>query len=116
MHRYLGALNEMHGENLKGIKEGSIITNRKLDGITETLAEHTKILDKHTQILSSHTETLNEHTKKLDSHTEMIGTLLVDMTVVKEDLSVIKSDLKKKVDYDEFLSLVKRVQKIEAKI
>ena len=41
---------------------------------------------------------------------------MVDMTVVKEDLSVIKSDLKKKVDYDEFLSLVKRVQKIEARI
>jgi len=41
---------------------------------------------------------------------------MVDMTIVKEDVSVIKSDLKKKVDYDEFLSLVKRVQKIEAKI
>ncbi|MCX6752458.1 MAG: hypothetical protein NTZ87_03095 [Candidatus Nomurabacteria bacterium] len=109
MNRYLGALNEIHGETLKGIREGSIVVNRKLDKITETLSEHTKILDKHTEILS-------EHTKKLDSHTEMIGTLMVDMTIVKEDLSVIKSDLKKKVDYDEFQSLVKRVQKIEAKI
>jgi len=45
----------------------------------------------------------------LDNHTEMIGTLM-------EDVSVIKGDLKKRVDYDEFLSLVKRVQKIEAKI
>src|SRR3989344_393484 len=100
---------KIYNENLKGIREGSIITNRRLDTITETLAGHTKILNKHTEILS-------EHTKKLDSHTEMIGTLMVDMTIVKEDVSVIKSDLKKKVDYDEFLSLVKRVQKIEAKI
>lgn len=78
---YLGALNEMHGENLKGIREGFEILN-----------------------------------KKLDSHTEMIGSLMEDMTIVKEDVSVIKSDLKKRVDYDEFLSLVRRVQKIEAKI
>mgnify|MGYP001610263649 CR=1 FL=1 len=106
---YLDASAEIYNENLKGIREGSIIVNRKLDKITETLGEHTKILGEHTKILG-------EHTKKLDSHTEMIGTLMVDMTVVKEDLSVIKSDLKKKVDYDEFLSLVKRVQKIEARI
>ncbi|KKP87488.1 MAG: hypothetical protein UR90_C0003G0005 [Parcubacteria group bacterium GW2011_GWC1_35_8] len=88
MKHYLGLLNEMHGENLRGIREGSIIVNRKIDNITE-------ILDKHTKIL--------------DSHTEMIGVLM-------EDTSVIKSDLKRKVDYDDFLSLVKRVQKIEAKI
>ena len=88
MHRYLGALNEIHGENLKGIREGFEVLNRKLD-----------------------------------SHTEMIGTLMedvsvlkTDMVIVKDDLSVIKIDLKRKVDYDDFLSLVKRVQKIEAKI
>lgn len=74
MKHYLGLLNEMHGENLKGIREGFEILN-----------------------------------KKLDSHTEMIGVLM-------EDTSVIKTELKRKVDYDEFLSLVKRVQKIEAKI
>ena len=88
MKRYLGALNEMHGENLKGIREGFEILNKKFDS--------------------------NE--KILNSHTEMIGSLMEDMTIVKEDVSVIKSDLKKKVDYDEFLSLVKRVQKIESKI
>lgn len=79
--RYLGALNEMHGENLKGIREGFIILNRKFDN----------------------------QVKVLDSHTEMIGILM-------EDVSFIKSDLKRKIDYDEFLSLTRRVQKIEAKI
>jgi hypothetical protein len=38
------------------------------------------------------------------------------MEIVKGDISIIKADLKKKVDYDEFLALVKRVQKIEAKV
>ena len=74
MKRYLGALNEIHGENLKAIKEGFDILNRKSD-----------------------------------SHTEMIGVLM-------EDTSIIKNELKRKVDYDEFSSLVKRVRKIEAKI
>jgi hypothetical protein len=81
MKHYLGALGEMHEETLKGIKEGFIVVNKKLDA----------------------------HSKILDSHTEMIGVLM-------EDVSVIRSDLKKKVDYDDFLSLVRRVQKIEAKI
>lgn len=88
MKHYLGVLNEMHGENLKGIREGFEILNKKFD----------------------------RHEKVLDSHTDMIGALASDMTIVKEDLSIIKSDLKRKVDYDEFQSLVKRVQKIEAKI
>ncbi|MFA5791694.1 MAG: hypothetical protein WC884_01510 [Candidatus Paceibacterota bacterium] len=81
MNRYLGALNEVHGETLKGIRENFIVVNRKLD-----------------------------------SHSEMIGSLVENMEIVKGDISVIKGDLKKKVDYDDFLSLVRRVQKIEAKI
>ena len=95
MKRYLGALCETHDESLKAINENFFIVNRKLD-------EHTKILD--------------GHTKKLDSHSEMIGSLMENMEIVKGDISVIKGDLKKKVDYDDFLSLVRRVQKIEAKI
>ncbi len=122
MKRYLGALNEMHGENLKGIREDSILVNKNLEDIKETLSEHSEILRSHSKILNSHTETLNSHSeilnlhseilkshsKTLDSHTEMIGTLM-------EDVSAIRSDLKKKVDYDEFLSLLKRVQKLETK-
>ena len=92
---YLGAAFEIHNENLKGIKEGFVIINRKLDS-------HSKILD--------------SHSKTLTSHTEMIGSLMEDMSIVKGDISIIKADLKRKVDYDDFLSLVRRVQKLEAKI
>jgi len=88
MKRYLGALNETTNEHLKGIKEGFIVVNRKIDNITKTL----------------------------HSHTEMIGTLMEDTTILKEDMQIVKKELKKKVDYDEFLSLVRRVQKIESKI
>ncbi len=94
MKRYLGMLNETHGENLKGIKEGFVLVNKKLD----------------------------EHSVILNSHTGMIGILMEDVSILKEDVStlksdmvIVKSDLKKRVDYDEFLSLVKRVQTLESK-
>ena len=79
MKMHLGVLNEMHAENLKGIREGFIIVNRKLDS-------HTKILDSHTKILDS-------HTKILDSHTEMIGELKIDMTGVKDRLGNVEGRL-----------------------
>lgn len=85
MKRYLGALNEMHGENLKAVKEGFDVLNRKLD----------------------------EHSRVLDSHTEMLGNLMEDVSVLKDDMQIVKQELKKKVDYDEFLALVKRVNKLE---
>ena len=119
MSRYLGTLNEIHGENLKGIREGSVITDRKIDNITKTLDSHTEILDKHTKILDSHTEMIGilmEDVSVLKSDMiivkEDISVLKSDVIIVKEDISVVKGDLKKRVDYDEFLSLVKRVQKI----
>jgi len=109
MKRYLGALTETHNEHLKAIKENSILTNSRLDKMDGRLDK----MDDH----------FGNIEQKLDSHTEMIGILSEsvsklesDMVVVKEDLSFIKGDLKKKVDYEDFLSLVRRVQKIEAKI
>jgi len=102
MNRYLGALCETHNENLKAINENFVIVNKKIDNMKETLDFHSKILD--------------FHSKTLSSHTEMIGVLIEDMTTVKEDLSTIKGDLKKKVDYDDFLALTRRVQKLESKI
>lgn len=101
MKRYLGVLSETHNEHLKAINENFVIVNKKLD-------EHTRILDEHTRILGDHENKLDSLSSKLDSHTEMIGTLM-------EDVSAIRLDLKRKVDYDEFLSLVKRVQKLETK-
>jgi len=109
LKRYLGALSETHNEHLKGIKEGFVIINRKLD-------EHSKILNAHSKILNEHSKILDEHSKKLDSHTEMIGNIMEDTTDLKQDMQFVKKELKRKVDYDEFLSLVQRVMKLEAKI
>lgn len=51
----------------------------------------------------------------LNSHTGMIGKLAIDLAIVKEDVEFIKSGLKKKVDYDEFVALQRRVLLLEKK-
>lgn len=51
----------------------------------------------------------------LASHSEMIGTIMEDIQVIKSDVQFLKGALKKKVDYEEFEALVKRVSLLEAK-
>ena len=51
--------------------------------------------------------------EKLDSHTEMIGSLMEDMAIIKTDIEFIKGDLKKKVDWDHFSALERRVILLE---
>ncbi|HXK35236.1 MAG TPA: hypothetical protein VJ103_01890 [Candidatus Paceibacterota bacterium] len=91
---HLGSLQEYYVENLKAIREGFGVINNKLDS-------HSKILDSHSKILAS--------------HTEMIGHIMEDITVIKSNVSLLKSDLKKKVDYDDFSSLEKRVASLESR-
>jgi len=46
---------------------------------------------------------------------ETLGTLMEDVTIIKTDIQFLKSALKKKVDYDEFESLEKRVLLLESR-
>lgn len=85
MKRYLGALNEQHAENLKAIREGFGVMEKRFDRVEE----------------------------RLDSHTEMIGKLMMDVQIIKDDIVFIKGDLKKKVDADEFQALERRVLLLE---
>lgn len=87
MKRYLGALSEIHNENLKAINENFHIINRKLDS----------------------------HSEMIGSLMEDVAVLKEDVSIIKDDISVIKADLKQKVDYSEFASLAKRVSKLESK-
>ncbi len=50
------------------------------------------------------------------SHTEMIGSLMEDVQIIKADVQFLKRELKRKVDYDEFDALTKRVALLESKI
>ena len=50
------------------------------------------------------------------THTEMIGSLMEDTQIIKSDIQFLKVELKRKVDYDEFNALTKRVAMLESKI
>ncbi len=50
------------------------------------------------------------------TQTEMIGSLMEDVQIIKSDVQFLKVELKRKVDYDEFDALTKRVSLLEAKI
>jgi hypothetical protein len=50
------------------------------------------------------------------TQTEMIGALMEDVQIIKSDIQFLKVELKRKVDYDEFDALAKRVALLESKI
>jgi len=52
----------------------------------------------------------------LDSHTEMIGSTKEDVEVIKMDIEFIKGGMKKKVDYDEFVALERRLSVLESRV
>lgn len=49
------------------------------------------------------------------TQTEMIGSLMEDVQIIKSDVQFLKVELKRKVDYDEFDALAKRVALLESK-
>jgi phage-related protein len=47
---------------------------------------------------------------------DTLGALMEDVSIIKTDVQSLKSSLKKKVDYDEFEELIKRVSLLESKV
>jgi len=90
------------------------ITENKLKEIlTEQRTEYQHFMGIMKEDIDSKFQLIGE---QLSSHTEMISSLMEDMSIVKSDLQIVKSELKRKVDYDEFDTLVKRVSLLESKI
>lgn len=92
--RYLGILHEDYSSKLDLIIEQFDGINEKFDGVNEKLDEHTSILQ---------------------SHTEMIGNIAEDVEIIKNDIEFLKGGMKKKVDYDEFIALERRLSLLESK-
>lgn len=95
MKHYLGALQEHHDDQFKVVQESFLTTNQKFDTVFE----------------------------KLDAQTEMIGGLAermgrfeLTMTIIQEDVGFIKNGMKRKVDYEEFEALLRRVLVIERRV
>lgn len=107
--RHMTALSEDFQGKVKVIGEQFGGLNEKIDKINETL-------DSHTEMIEEMSSDMKDVKTTLVSHTEMIGKLAVDVEVVKTNVEFMKGSLKKKVDYDEFLALERRLSLVESKI
>ncbi|MCK9419503.1 MAG: hypothetical protein M0R70_09020 [Nitrospirae bacterium] len=97
------------------------ITENKLKEIlTEQRTEFQHVVGIFKEDLESKINLIAEQYQEIKSaqinHTEMIGALLEDVQIIKSDVQFLKVELKRKVDYDEFDALAKRVALLEAKI
>lgn len=93
--RSVGVIAEDFRHDMAAIGEQYNGINNKIDGIKDEL------------------EGVKE---TLDSHTEMIVALKEDVEIIKTDVEFIKGALKKKVDYEEFAALEKRLTLLESKM
>jgi predicted nucleic acid-binding Zn-ribbon protein len=108
MKRYVGSLSEEFQGRVSAIAEQFGGLNKKLDTHEVAFSMINKKLDTHEVAFSM----IN---KKLDTHTEMIGGMKEDIEVIKANIEIIKADVRKRVTYEEFESLTKRVNLLEKK-
>lgn len=88
-----------------------------LDPYNEDIKRHMSVLSEDFQSkVDIVVEQFDSQNKRLDAHTEMIGILMEDITTIKNNVEFIKGSLKKKVDYDEFLALERRLSLVEKKV
>ena len=100
---HIAGLAKKSNEN---IKRYTGVLSEEFKGQVKAVAEHHLDLKKD----------ITDVKRALDSHTEMIGKLGVDMEIVKTNVEFMKDSLKKKVDYDEFIALERRVHSLEGKL
>jgi hypothetical protein len=96
------------------------ITENKLKEIfTEQRVEFQHVVGIFKEDLESKINLIAEQYQEIKTiqktQTEMIGSLMEDVQIIKSDVQFLKVELKRKVDYDEFDALTKRVSLLEAK-
>jgi hypothetical protein len=96
------------------------ITENKLREIlTEQRTEFQHVVGIFKEDLESKINLIAEQYQEIKTtqktQTEMIGSLMEDVQIIKSDVQFLKVELKRKVDYDEFDALTKRVSLLEAK-
>lgn len=100
----------------KALKE----VKRHFDVVVDDLKDEIKIIaEQHGDIkktLDSHTEMIGSMKEDIEVMKSDITTTKTDVEIIKSDIEFIKGPLKKKVDYDEFAALERRMSLLEAKV
>ncbi len=112
---------EINNKELKQIlKEQNDDFKRHVDTLAEDFHSQVKLISEQygsiKDTLDAHTADIATIKETLDSHTEMIGSMKEDIGIMKFDMEFIKNSLKRKVDFEEFAVLEKRVATLESKV
>ncbi|MEK7207923.1 MAG: hypothetical protein AAB699_00050 [Patescibacteria group bacterium] len=114
--RHMSALSEDFQGRVKVVAEQFGGLNGKIDRLQDTVDSHAEMFGKIQHTIDAHTEMFGKIQHTIDAHTEMIGILMVDVSTIKANVEFLKGGLKKKVDYDEFLALERRLSLVEARM
>lgn len=114
--RRLGVVIEGVNENVKLIAEQYGDIKKDIRSIKETLDSHSATLASHTETLASHTEMIGSIKEDVEVMKTDIAETKTDVTIIKSDIEFIKGGIKKKVDYDEFIALERRMTLLESKV
>ncbi len=93
--RHMSSLGEEYQGRLKGVAELVGANTEQLSAIHEQVVTQTEQLDSIKQQVNIHTEQLAD---------------------IKQDIEFIKVNLQRKVNYDEFSALSRRVSRLESKL
>ncbi|MBI1754817.1 hypothetical protein HYR65_00860 [Candidatus Azambacteria bacterium] len=107
--RHISTLSEDFKNQVKIVAEQYVDIKKDIGRIKETLDSHTETLNAHTEMIGSMKEDIE--VMKVD-----IATTKTDVEIIKTDVEFIKGGLKKKVDYDEFAALERRLVLVESKV
>jgi predicted nucleic acid-binding Zn-ribbon protein len=92
---------------------------RHMTALSEDFRGRVKAIGEQFSGLNKKLDAHDEQFKKIDGQFRVVhhtlGAMKEDMEVMKEDLSIIKADVRKRVTYEEFESLSKRVILLEKK-
>ncbi|MBI3684840.1 hypothetical protein HY250_00300 [Candidatus Azambacteria bacterium] len=114
--RHISTLSEDFKNQVKIVAEQYVDIKKDIGRIKETLDSHTETLDSHTETLNAHTEMIGSMKEDIEVMKVDIATTKTDVEIIKTDVEFIKGGLKKKVDYDEFAALERRLVLVESKV
>jgi peptidoglycan hydrolase CwlO-like protein len=89
------------------------IFKEHLESQIQTIGEQLGTITEDMQIVKSDIDIMKSDIVIVKSD---IDTIKSDIDIMKSDIDIIKVDLRRKVDYDEFNALAKRVASIESKM
>ncbi|MDO8604684.1 MAG: hypothetical protein Q7K40_04825 [bacterium] len=125
IERYMGVLKEDFESQLKGVADAVVMTRDVLEKRLDTHTEMIGNLMEDMAVVKSDVSNLKEDMAVVKSDVSNlmedmaivkadVASLTEDMAVVKSDVGDIKDEIKRKVDYEEFVSLKTKFEKAMA--